>query len=406
MTTQNAVFAFDDLAVPGFRFGARAAGIKKQAAALDLALLASDQPATAAGVFTQNQVRAAPVLLSLERIASGRCQAIIVNSGNANACTGARGREDAERMTVEAARGLGVDPSLVCVASTGVIGVPLPIDRISAAMPGLVSGLSASGFPSFGRAIMTTDKGPKHAGLRRSIGGRDITVAGVTKGAGMIAPNMATTLSFVCTDAAVESAWLRRVLAEEVDATLNSVTVDGDTSTNDSCFLLSSGASRGPVIASDDATGLAYRAMLREVLGGLARQLVRDGEGATRVVEIEVVGAQTVSDARKVAARVACSPLVKTAIGGADPNWGRVLCAVGNAGVPIDPTNLDLEFDGIKLVANGQALGGDREAKVHEVMKRSEYTIRIDLHRGDASARYWTCDLTHEYVSINADYRS
>jgi glutamate N-acetyltransferase/amino-acid N-acetyltransferase len=309
-------------------------------------------------------------------------------------------------MTEAAARALAIESRLVCVASTGVIGTRLPIDRIVDATPRVVAALADGGLADFARAILTTDKGPKFAGVRRTIGRSDITVAGVTKGAGMIAPNMATTLSFLATDAAVDRVWLRTVLREEVDATLNSVTVDGDTSTNDSCFLLAGGAAQNPPLRGDDRAGRAFRAMVREVLDHLGRQLVRDGEGATRVVAIEVAGAESPRDARAVARRVANSPLVKTAIGGADPNWGRILCAVGNAGVDIEPARIDVDFDDVRLVSKGQAAGGDSENRAHAVMERPDYVIRIHLRSGRAEARYLTCDLSHAYVTINADYRS
>jgi glutamate N-acetyltransferase/amino-acid N-acetyltransferase len=394
-----------DVAVPGFRFAGLSCGIKKTGAP-DLALLAADRPCAAAGVFTQNRVKAAPVVLSAERIARGACQAIVVNSGNANACTGRDGERDAYEMTEATAKALGIEEKLVCVASTGVIGQRLPVERITAAMPLVAGRLAPGGLGDFARAILTTDKGPKHAAVRRAIGKQEITVAGVTKGAGMIAPNMATTLSFLMTDAPVDRVWLRQVLREEVDATFNAVTVDGDTSTNDSCFLLASGSAGGATVRGDDRAGRALRQMVHEVLDRLARQLVRDGEGATRVVEIDVVGAESERDARLVARRVANSPLVKTAIGGADPNWGRILAAVGNAGVDIDPARIDVEFDDVKLVAKSQLASDDAEARVHEIMQRPNYTIRIHLHYGRAQARYLTCDLSHEYVSINADYRS
>jgi len=394
-----------DVAVPGFRFAGLSCGIKKTGAP-DLALLASERPCAAAGVFTQNRVKAAPVVLSAERIARGSCQAIVVNSGNANACTGRDGERDAYDMTEAAAHALSIEEKLVCVASTGVIGQRLPIERVTTAMPLIAGRLAPGGLGDFARAILTTDKGPKHAAVRRAIGKHDVTVAGVTKGAGMIAPNMATTLSFLMTDAPVDRVWLRQVLREEVDATFNAVTVDGDTSTNDSCFLLASGAAGGPTLRGDDRAGRALRQMVHEVLDRLARQLVRDGEGATRVVEIDVVGAENERDARLVARRVANSPLVKTAIGGADPNWGRILAAVGNAGVDIDPARIDVEFDDVKLVAKSRLASDDAEVRVHEIMQRTSYTIRIHLHYGRAQARYLTCDLSHEYVSINADYRS
>ncbi|HJZ83659.1 MAG TPA: bifunctional glutamate N-acetyltransferase/amino-acid acetyltransferase ArgJ [Polyangia bacterium] len=394
------------MVVPGFRFAGVAAGIKKPAGALDLGLLCCDRPAAAAAVFTQNRVKAAPVILSAARIARGGCQAIIANSGGANACTGREGQRDAYQMAAGAAHALGIDEQLVCVASTGVIGQRLPIERVLAALPRAAAALRPGGLVDFARAILTTDKGPKWAAARRLVGKKEITVAGVAKGAGMIAPNLATTLSFVVTDAACDRVFLRGLLREVADATLNSITVDGDTSTNDACFLLAGGAAGNATLRGDDKAGRLFRELLHDVLAQLAHQLVRDGEGATKVVTIEVVGAESVRDARLVARRVANSPLVKTALGGADPNWGRVLAAVGNAGIEIDPDRIDVDFGGVRLVARGQAAGGDSEARAHEIMQQAEYVIRIHLHSGRAEASYLTCDLTHEYVRINADYRS
>ncbi|MBI4509402.1 MAG: bifunctional glutamate N-acetyltransferase/amino-acid acetyltransferase ArgJ [Deltaproteobacteria bacterium] len=392
--------------IPGFRFAGVSAGIKKTGKP-DVALLVSSALAAAAGVFTKNQVKAAPVCLSQERIRKGRLRGIVVNSGNANAATGARGLGDAQDMARVAALAAGCDEADFCVASTGVIGVPLPMDRVRDGIALAARELAEDGFERFALAILTTDRGPKIHVVKTRLCGREITLAGCAKGAGMIAPNMATTLAFVATDAALCTKWARALLREEANATFNAVSVDGDTSTNDSLFLLASGASAAPRVTCDDRAGKIFRSALREVLSSLSTMLVRDGEGATHVVRIHVAGAKTERDARAVAYRIAHSPLVKTAIFGADPNWGRILAAVGNAGVRIDPLRIDIDFDDVPVVRRGVFAGhGDTEARAHEVMTRPEYSIRVNLHAGRKASAFTTCDLTREYVSINADYRS
>jgi glutamate N-acetyltransferase/amino-acid N-acetyltransferase len=395
-----------NIQVPGFRFSGVVAGIKKKPLP-DLGLITADRPTPAAAVFTQNRVKAAPVRVSQERIKSGLCQAIVVNSGNANACTGRQGQRDAVAMADRAARAVSAKASHTLVASTGVIGVPLPMARVQEGIVRAAAELSVNGFPDFAQAILTTDKGPKVHTTRVVLGKKSVTLAGCAKGAGMIAPNMATTLAFVVTDAACDPAWMRRILREEADATFNSVSVDGDTSTNDSLFLLASGAAGTRTIGRDDPDGKKLRAAIRDVLWGLARELVRDGEGATKLVTIQVLGARTQADARAVAKRIATSPLVKTAIAGADPNWGRILCAAGNAGAALDPERIDLDLDEVPVVRRGVGLGTDKaERDAHAVMKKPEYTLRVHLHHGRAKACHTTCDLTHEYITINADYRS
>jgi glutamate N-acetyltransferase/amino-acid N-acetyltransferase len=394
--------------IPGFRFAGVAAGVKKAGSdRLDLGLLVADAPAAAAAVFTRNRVKAAPVLVSQARIKRGVSRGVVVNAGNANACTGARGVADAERMAALAAAEIGAHAHELCVASTGVIGQALPIDRVAAGIARAGAELSESGFERFAQAILTTDKGPKTAVAHLKLGRRPITIAGCTKGAGMIAPNMATTLTFVATDAVVAPAWLRRALRDEVDVTFNTVTVDGDTSTNDSCFLFASGASGAPPVRADDADGRKLRAAIRDVLRELAIKLVADGEGATRVVTFRVVGAPSDDAARTVARRIAGSPLVKTALSGADPNWGRIVCAVGNAGVAIAPEKIELDIGDVPLVRRGVGLSApDTEARAHAVMKTPRYDVTVRLGGGKGAGECTTCDLTHEYVSINADYRS
>ena len=389
--------------VRGFRFAGARGGIKKKAG-LDVGLIVADAPVTAAAVFTGNRVKAAPVLLSQRvlRAAGGRARAIVVNSGNANACTGARGAADARRMQALVAAAVGCPAAEVLVASTGVIGEPLPMDRVEAGIALAAAHARPDGFDDFANAILTTDKRAKLARRTARIGGRAVTLVGCTKGAGMIAPNMATTLTFVATDAAVPPAALARATRAAVAPTFNAIAVDGDTSTNDMLAVLASGRGKAPP-ARDLA---AFTGALTDLLEDLAGQLMGDGEGVHHVVAIAVRGAATERAAAAVARRVATSPLVKTAIAGGDPNWGRILCAIGNAGVPIKPERIAVAVDDVPLCAAGAVAPGFDEGKAAAVMKQSRYTVAIDLGLGRAAARYLACDLSHDYVSINADYRS
>ena len=403
------VRGMDALRVAGFRFAGEIVGIKQGSKKdrPDLGVILAEAPAVAAGVFTQNRLRAAPVELSAKRLRRGACQAIVVNSGNANACTGAQGVADAKEMAELAASADGIDPRLVCVASTGVIGEPLPMDKLREGVPHAVRAADAAGWDRFTRAILTTDKGPKVAMRVVQIDDTAVSILGCCKGAGMIAPNMATTLAFVVTDAALEPVWLDEILRDAADATFNRVTVDGDTSTNDSLFVLASGAAGGKPLKKSGRRGGIFEAGLREVLMELATALVRDGEGATRVVEVRVEGAASQGDARRVARRIADSPLVKTAVHGANPNWGRILCAVGNAGAAVEPDQIDLDIGDVPVVRAGVGVrADDTEARAHAVMLGTSYELRVDLHCGRAAAAVVMCDLTAEYVRINADYRS
>jgi len=391
---------------PGFRFAGARGGIKKKAG-LDLGLIACDAAASAAAVFTGNRVKAAPVLLSQRalRATRGRSRGIVVNSGNANACTGPRGAADARRMQAAAAAAIGCAAAEVLVASTGVIGEPLPMDRVEAGIDLAAAQLSEDGFGGFAQAILTTDRAPKIAHREVRVGGRQgqtITLLGCTKGAGMIMPNMATTLTFVVTDANLAPAGLGRATRAAVEPTYNAIAVDGDTSTNDMLAVLAAG--RGRALAGKDAR--EFEAALTDLLDDLARQLMTDGEGVHHVVTIEVKGAASERAARTVARRVAISPLVKTAIAGGDPNWGRILCAVGNAGVPLRTERLAVWLDDAPICARGAIAPDHDEARAAAVMRQPRYTITIDLGSGRAAARYLACDLSHEYVSINADYRS
>ena len=391
--------------VKGFQFAATQAAIKKPGR-LDLALIFSEKPAHVAAVFTTNRVKAAPVILSQERVRGGRCQAVLVNSGNANACTGGKGMEDALASTRAVAEGLGIPDEAVLVASTGVIGQPLPMDRLLAGVPAVVEGLGSNTLADVAAAIMTTDTFPKLESRSGSSGGKVYSIAGVAKGAGMIMPNMATMLAFIVTDAAVDPVWLARVFREANDASFNMISVDGDTSTNDTSLILANGAAGNPPLDDASTDGAQFVALLNEVLLSLAKQIVRDGEGATKFVEIRVQGAGSPADAKKAAMAIANSCLVKTAFFGQDANWGRIVAAVGYSGAAMDPDRVELCFDQVKMVKNGVFVGGDAEARGTEVLKKKEFSVTVDLNLGAGSAVVYTSDLSYDYVKINADYRT
>jgi glutamate N-acetyltransferase / amino-acid N-acetyltransferase len=387
----------------GFQAAGVAAGLKKNGRN-DLGLIFSRVPATAAGVFTQNRVQAAPVVLDKERIKTGICQAVLVNSGNANCCTGEQGLRDAREMARLVASALDIPEESVLVASTGVIGQPLPVDRIQKALPSLVQSLSPDGFMLLAEAIMTTDTVPKVVSRKGTLDGKDFTITGTAKGAGMIAPNMATMLCFVCTDVGANAEQLHCCLYASVQQSFNRITIDGDTSTNDTALILANGLS-GAYIQSP-ANQVVFQDILSDVLVTLAKMLVKDGEGATKLVEIRVLGAANDLDARKIADTVAGSNLVKTAIFGEDANWGRILAAAGRAGVAFDPERMDIFFNEVLMFSQGSGRGAAVEDEVTKVLKLSEFVITIDLHSGECQSSVWTCDFSVEYVRINADYRS
>ncbi len=378
---------------------------------LDLALIFAETEATAAGVFTTNQFCAAPVSVCREHLAaSPRARAILVNAGFANACSGDEGIRRAREMSRIAAGALGggVSPEGVLVASTGVIGPQILIEPAAAAMPGLVKALGPAGWEDAARAIMTTDTVPKMAHARVDLGGKLVTVGGIAKGSGMIAPDMATLLSFVCTDVAIDPGPLRYWLGRAVDCSFNAVTVDSDTSTNDTLLVLAGGRAGNRVITDTDSTeSRLFGEALRAVLTDLARQLVLDGEGATKFIEIRVTGAPDEKSARTVALTIANSPLVKTAFFGGDANWGRIVAAAGRAGVPLATEKVVLFFDGVCVFRNGSPVEDpDVERKASEVFQRKEITVNLDLGIGTSAARVFTCDFSYDYVKINADYRS
>jgi glutamate N-acetyltransferase/amino-acid N-acetyltransferase len=385
----------------GFSAGAVYAGIKTPGPdKLDLAILVSDRPAAAAGIFTRNAFCAAPVVVSRERVAARRARAVIANAGNANACTGEQGLADAREMAELVARKTDIDPAEVLVASTGLIGVPLPMDLIRAGAEKIA--LAADGGPAFSRAIITTDTHPKTAGAELEVGGKTVHIGGAAKGAGMIHPNMATLLSFVTTDAAVEPEYLQTALARAGADSFNMITVDGDTSTNDTLVVLANGAAgNAPISGGKD--GEAFTAALTYVCGELAKAIVSDGEGATRLIRVDVRGAASDEDARAAARSVVRSPLVKAAVYGSDPNWGRVLCAIGYSGAAVDPLAVDLYVGEIQLVKAGAPVAGSREA-AEETMKQKEVAFRADLHVGRSAATAWGCDLTEAYVVENSAY--
>jgi len=370
----------------------------------DLGLIFSQVPAAAAGVFTKNYVQAAPVRLDKERIKSGKCQAIIVNSGNANCCTGEQGMQAAVTMASLAAAELGIPEDLVLVASTGVIGEPLPIDKIATALPGLVESLQSDDVSDFAGAIMTTDTVPKVVSQQGCIEDKPFTITGVAKGSGMIHPHMATMLAFIFTDAAMSDDMLQAVLYQTVECSFNRITIDGDTSTNDTVLILANGCSEA--VISSPAHQQYFQSLLDDVCIRLAKMLVRDGEGATKLVEIQVKGALSVGDAHVIANTIAGSNLVKTALFGEDANWGRILGAAGRASVLIDPDRIDVFFNDIQMVKAGMGCGKDVEAAATQVLKTPEFTICVDLHLGNKSVSVFTCDFSLDYVRINADYRS
>jgi glutamate N-acetyltransferase/amino-acid N-acetyltransferase len=387
----------------GFRAAGVSAGIKVSGAP-DLALIVSDRPATAAAVFTTNKAQAAPVLVSREHLSAtgGAARAVIVNSGCANACTGDAGMTVAREMAAETAQRLGCRSEEVLVASTGVIGVSLSLEKIRGGLPAALSALANDQGPAAARAIMTTDPFPKEAAVRLSIGGRDVVIGGMAKGAGMIEPQMATMLAFVTTDAGVPPPVLNRALREVVDDTFNAITVDGECSTNDCVMLLANGAS-GAVI--DEATYAPFVQGLRAVCLRLALEIVRGGEGATKLVTITVTGAAAAAEARRAAKAIANSPLVKTAIHGGDPNWGRLIAVAGRAGVAFDLARASVAIGGIVLFKDGQP-HDEAAPRAATYLKYREIAVTVDLGAGEASSTVWTCDLSAEYVRINAEYRT
>jgi len=393
-------------AVPkGFKAAACSAGIKKSGK-LDLALICADKPVECAGVFTTNKVVAAPVKITESRVRQGLCQAILVNSGNANACTGVPGLQDARRCGDLVAANLDIAPEMVAVSSTGVIGVPLPMYCFEEHVPTLCRMLKQDQFDGVARAMMTTDAFPKMSGRTIMIDGQEVRLLGLAKGAGMIHPDMATMLAFVVTDALLADGLLEHSLRQSVNSSFNRITVDRDTSTNDMVLLLASGEAENQEIAEGSQTLGQFDNALSEIMLDLAKMIVRDGEGATKLVRIQINGAASDDDALVAARSVATSQLVKTAFFGEDANWGRIIAAVGYSGADVDPDQVSIMFDDVTMVSKGLGLGSEQETLASEILKKPEFTVMIDLALGKGSAYYYTSDLTYEYVKINADYRS
>jgi glutamate N-acetyltransferase/amino-acid N-acetyltransferase len=385
----------------GFRAGALAAGIKASGRP-DLGIWASDDECVAAGTFTQNIFAAAPVVLSRQRLAAQpRAQAVVFNAGNANACNGDQGLADVREMAELAALRLSISPELVLAAETGIIGVPMPMDRVRANLPRVE--LSADGGHAAAQAIMTTDTRVKECAVSLEINGREVRIGAMTKGVGMIHPNMATMLAFIGTDAALEPTVARAVLKRAVDQSFNMVTVDGDTSTNDSCFLLANGLSGAAPLALDSGDAEAFAVALEAVCVDLARKMAADGEGASKLLTVEVTGAAAPEDARKAARAVVGSSLFKAALHGADPNWGRVFAALGNSGARVDPGRAALWIGSVQVASGGQATSVARD-EARTQMQGAEVEVRVDLGLGTASARAWGCDLTEAYVVENSAY--
>ena len=389
--------------VPGFAAAGIHGGIKKDRRR-DLALIVSDPPARVAGIFTRNRVKAAPVLISQTRARSGPCKAVLINSGNANACTGDQGMKDAIGLARQTAERLGVDEHSVLIASTGVIGQRLPVGRIRRALPRLLQRVRPTGLLDAAEAIRTTDRFRKVIGSKALIGGKPVTLCGMVKGAGMIRPNMATMLAFFLTDLKAPDAALRRLLIEGAKRSFNRICVDGDTSTNDTVLLLANGRAGNRSARVGSAEYDAFASVLFPMMDGLATMIVRDGEGATKVVELRIRGARSDDEASRIAYHLAISPLVKTSFYGRDPNWGRLMAALGCAGPWVHPQRIDVSYDQVCLVRKGVAQGKKRTDQAKRVLEKDVFTLTIDLHIGTGSARVLTSDLTHDYVTLNASY--
>jgi glutamate N-acetyltransferase/amino-acid N-acetyltransferase len=389
--------------VPGFRFSGVHCGIKPEG--FDLALIVSDVPASAAGVFTRSTVVGAPVELSRALLRSGRSRGVVANSGISNVAMGARGVRDAEAMSRAACRAIGAADGELLVASTGVIGEPLPMAKLRRGIRAAAAALSERGLPDAARAIMTTDTFPKTAAVRFGLGGRDVTVAGIAKGSGMIEPDMATMLAFLVTDAAASPAFLRAVLRRTAAATFNRLSIDGETSTSDTLLLFANGAAGQPALRGPRSPGARrFEAAVQEVATSLTRDLARDGEGATRLVTVRVEGARNTAEAERGARRIANSLLVKTAIFGGDPNWGRILQTLGAARVRLCLDRAEVRLSGVVVFRRGASAGPAARRRAAAKHAAREIEILVKLGAGRAKAKVWTCDLSYDYVRINAEY--
>ncbi len=389
--------------------GFTAAGIHsgiKPGKQLDLALVVSEHPGPIAGVFTKNALPAAAVSLGRRHLKKKIGQAIIVNSGNANAFTGTEGLKHANTTAELVATQLGIPTHSVFVSSTGVIGVPLPIQPFKKGIPILISQLKKTGASAAAQAIMTTDTRPKSIAIQHTIAGKVVTVGGMAKGSGMIHPNMATMLAYLTTDVVIEPRILQKMLHTVVDQTFNCISVDGDSSTNDTVLCLANGQAGNRAIRSSGSAHKQFQQLLHEACHYLAMEICRDGEGATKVIEIQVNEAPSHQAAKCIAQTLATSLLVKTAIFGADPNWGRIICALGRSGYSLHSDRIVISFNEVMIVENGKGLGPIVERKIKKIMQRPSFTISVSLGLGKGTARQWTTDLTYDYVKINASYRS
>jgi len=393
----------------GFLWGAVRAGIKPSGRA-DLSAIIAPETAAAAALFTTNKIQAAPLLLDRRHLAAnaGRVHTVLINAGNANCATGDAGIAAAEQCCAAAAEAFGCDSQAVFPSSTGIIGVPLPVEKVRAALPALraAAGDTPEHFASVAAAIMTTDTRPKTAHAAIEVDGRQVRISGIAKGAGMIHPQLAaaphaTMLVYLCTDAAADPALLERLLSSAAEISFNRISIDGDTSTNDTVLLLASGAS-GTTLSESNAT--VFASALSEVCTSLAKQIVSDAEGATHLVELNVRGAASDADALRIARAIAHSPLVKTAWAGNDPNWGRLIAATGYSGAQVDPARISIRLGDLVICEHGGRAAGFDEAAAHRYLSQPEFSVHIDLGLGSGACRFWTCDLTREYVSINADY--
>ncbi len=387
--------------VNGFRFAGVSAGLKTEAGRKDLGIIVADTPIVASGVFTTSRVKAAPVIVAQEHLRGGRLQAVAANSGSANCFTGKAGMRLAQQSCAALAGSVGCPVEFVVPCSTGVIGHLYDLEKYRAGIAEAVTALQPAGLADFASAIMTTDTHPKIASTTTRVGGSRVTIAGCAKGAGMIEPRMATMLAFVVTDAALRPAQLRSIMKNILPHSFNAITVDGDMSTNDTLLLMASGTAFSPPLADGDLSKLENA--IGSVAGALARELVRDGEGASKLVTVEVRGARSESEADRIARAIANSPLVKTAFFGCDPNFGRIAMAAGKAGVNFNPDLLEVKLAGIKIAARG-ALNVAALAEAGARMKEREFSVNLDLKMGKASARVTTCDLSYDYVKINAEY--
>lgn len=388
----------------GFKAASVRAGIKESRKRDDLTLLVSDTPATIAGTFTSNRVKAAPVHLCERHLIWGQAQAVIINAGCANACTGDQGIADAEKMAELTAQTLGIGKNLVFVCSTGTIGIPLPMNKIENALPDLAKAVSVDGGRAAAEAILTTDLVKKEIAVTLTIDGQPITIGGIAKGSGMIAPNMATMLAFITSDATVDQRSLQDCLRHAVDHSFNRIIVDGDESTNDTVLMLANGAAGNQLLHKKHPEWKKFCHAVDTVTRELAKMIVKDGEGATKFVTVTVASAASRHDARVVARSIAKSPLVKTAWNGGDPNWGRILAAIGYSGARVDGNRVDITFDKVLAVQGGKAAEGSSLKDLEEVYAQKEFSVHVELHSGKSEYTVYTCDLSKEYVAINAEY--